>query len=140
MVLKVEEGKFYRTRRGIKVGPVLRRDGGAADDTDGPFKIAGLWNYTEDGLVGTLSKGDEPDDLVSEWSDEPPSPVRTVTRKEIVPGHFGLIEIEHGPNRVTAEGVSLWLPRNHRYSPAELRATASTLIEIADALGSETPA
>jgi hypothetical protein len=74
---------------------------------------------------------------------DPPNagPVRTVTRKEIVPGTYGRIEVLDSTNdgaQVRIDGphpVSphLWL------TPVELRAAASTLIEIADALESETP-
>lgn len=58
-----------------------------------------------------------------------PSPVRTVTRKEIVPGTYGIVNVAVAPGY-----AATWI-ENRFYSPAELRAAASTLIEIADALG-----
>lgn len=68
--LKIEAGKFYKTRDGRKVGPVGLR---ARYGSDGPYRIYGLWNYLENGLVGTISNGDHKDDLIAEWIDEPVS-------------------------------------------------------------------
>lgn len=66
--LKIEAGKFYRTRDGRKVGPVRLK---ATHGSDGPYRIDGLWNYLENGLVGSISNGDHKDDLIAEWIDEP---------------------------------------------------------------------
>ena len=55
---------------------------------------------------------------------KPKGPVQTVTRKEIVPGVYGQVHIKHHLE------VSMFPTKN----PAELRAAAETLIEIADAL------
>jgi hypothetical protein len=66
--IKIEAGKFYKTRDGRKVGPVRLK---AAHGSDGPYRIDGLWNYLENGLVGSISNGDHKDDLIAEWIDEP---------------------------------------------------------------------
>lgn len=66
--IKIEAGKFYKTRDGRKVGPVRLK---ATHGSDGPYRIDGLWNYLENGLVGSISNGDHKDDLIAEWIDEP---------------------------------------------------------------------
>ena len=58
-------------------------------------------------------------------------PVRTVTRKEIVPGVYGKVTVHcaHGC------GVDLSFPSNDLvWDASELRSAAETLIQIADAL------
>ncbi|OJH53507.1 hypothetical protein ATN81_19155 [Agrobacterium pusense] len=67
-ILKIEAGKFYKTRDGRKVGPVRLK---ATHGSDGPYRINGLWNYLENGLVGSISNGDHKDDLIAEWIDKP---------------------------------------------------------------------
>jgi hypothetical protein len=72
---------------------------------------------------------------------DPPNagPVRTVTRKEIVPGTYGDIVVFKGETcpfiRLEGSFINLTPDRVDR-----IRAAASTLTEIADALESETPA
>lgn len=68
VTLKIEAGKFYKTRDGRKVGPIRLK---ATHGSDGPYRIDGLWNYLENGLVGSISNGDHKDDLITEWIDEP---------------------------------------------------------------------
>ncbi len=64
--MKIEEGKFYRTRDGEKVGPILPYDG------DGfPFRC-GIYSYNSYG--GYYSRGTSPRDLIAEWTDEPDTP------------------------------------------------------------------
>lgn len=58
-------------------------------------------------------------------SDVPHSPVRTVTRKEIVPGKYGPL--------VVGGNGSILLPQAC-YTPDELREAAHTLNQIAEAL------
>lgn len=132
--MKIEEGKFYRTRDGRKAGPATAIIDDDSQVMDVPVETP-VRNHVwiETGTRSKLEERPEPTDLVAGWN---AGPVRTVTRREIVPGQYGVVEIDKD-SRVTDEGVSLWLPRNHRYSPAELRATAATLTEIADALESQ---
>lgn len=66
--IKIEAGKSYKTRDGRKVGPIRLK---ATHGSDGPYRIDGLWNYLENGLVGSISNGDHKDDLIAEWIDEP---------------------------------------------------------------------
>ena len=60
-------------------------------------------------------------------STTPHSPVRTVTRKEIVPGQYGLVTIDDGAVR-----MDYWLPDEDDI--ADLTAAINTLTEIRDAL------
>lgn len=60
-------------------------------------------------------------------------PIRTVTRREIVPGQYGHIEISD----VNEEGASLWLPRNKRWTSGQLREAAHVLNQIAEVLEDE---
>jgi hypothetical protein len=129
MVLKLETGKFYKTRDGQKVGPVIYRrecDDYAVDGFAGPYGRA--W-WTENGIrggVGDIHEGD----IIAEWAE---SPVRTVTikRKELIEGEYGLVRLDlHRGVRV------VYIPPENGYqaSASELRAAAATLTEIADAL------
>jgi hypothetical protein len=83
-------------------------------------------------------RGDK--DMPHHWNDdadfhskfEPADgPVVTVLTKRIVPGTYGDVEVDN----VNSEGVSIWLPRNSRYTASALTAMAKTLTEIAGALG-----
>lgn len=86
--MKIEAGKYYKTRDGRKVGPMRERgirkkryieekyDGRIWDDLGSPYGE----NNTQD------------DEIISEWQDEP-SPIRTVTRREIVAGVYGRLHV-----------------------------------------------
>jgi len=120
--MKVEVGKYYRTRDGRKVGP-MRLHGDATSGLNGetfPFAADGMM-FTDLGREAYDSREDSKNDLIAEWQE---GPVRTVTRKEIVPGVYGRV-------RIDCDGFcEVGTTRN----TAELRAAAATLIEIADAL------
>lgn len=67
--MKLEVGKYYKTRDGRKAGPIAKK---LEWNPTYPFKgfIGGVeLTWTEDGLLCTL--GDSPYDLVEEWKDEP---------------------------------------------------------------------
>ena len=124
----IKAGKFYSTENGEKVGP-LRPYRHAWDRPDEPAFIevendGRLWD--KNGVGYGAAKGL---DLIAEWTDEPTGPVRTVTRKEIVPGTYGYVTTS-GPNDA---GVRITFPAA-RLNAAELRAAAAILTEIADAL------
>lgn len=127
MVLTIEEGKFYRTRDGRLVGPMIRSNVGKWTDIANGFQ----WSY-DNGMHCHKDVGC-PYDLVSEVPNS--GPVRTVTRKEIVPGEYGIVRVLAKPEDdpfVHAAHVRI----DDGYSTSsELRAAAATLIEIADALG-----
>lgn len=67
----------------------------------------------------------------SQWElATPVSPVRTITRKEIVPGPYSGFHV--GAN--DQGRVHVVQGSKEMYSPSELRAAAATFIELADAL------
>lgn len=120
---RLEVGKFYKTRDGRKVGPVFM------DGDNDPFvwfdQNGGCWAIDgEDGNavgnIGSKTSGD----IIAEWTEEPAGPVRTVTRKEIVPGTYGRVRITNGG----------YVHVNSMKDAAELRAAIATLTEIADAM------
>jgi hypothetical protein len=132
--LKLEVGKFYRTRDGRKVGPM--EPGPAADL---------MWvapdNMTARFLNGRVVRdGESPADLIAEWCD---GPVRTVTRKEIVGGVYGRLYIDRQAGgdgrRILIDLANINGERkdgavSQGWSYDELRAAIATLTEIADAL------
>lgn len=78
MTLQLEEGKFYRSAAGIKVGPMRRTSGGRFKgaghvlcDRDGVSIGNYPQIYTVDGSVHDIRKGEEDHHLVAEWVDEP---------------------------------------------------------------------
>ena len=96
--MKIEEGRYYKTRDGRKVGPMEH----CGSDTDHPWQeaknmSAHIWR--DDGT----SKWRNDPTLIAEWPAEPTGPVRTVTRKEIKNGIYldgALIVSDAGFGRV----------------------------------------
>ena len=213
--MKLEVGKYYRTRDGRKVGPIYlagREESGHPWQCKSTSK-EGAPCWTSEGLIGWKPVGKS--DLIAEWTDEPEtgtlaelnvkpgdvveyipsgnyhvvaqnkhikstyginvpyisqwdtvsefriisrasqsttppsdvatppytgltptppthsttphSPVRTVTRKEIVPGQYGLVTIDDGAVR-----MDYWFPDEDDI--ADLTAAINTLTEIRDAI------
>lgn len=132
--MKIEAGKYYRTRDGKKAGPLVlppSRDG-AEGWVDGD-----VFHSWRDNGKFLLIGGEHDLDLVAEW--EPTGPVVTETVKRINPGIYGKLNITgtYQKNRVTLD----WVTDDFHSAPpivgldaAELRAAAAVLTEIADAL------
>lgn len=145
-MIQIKAGKYYRTRDGRKVGPMVLA-GKAGEIIWGvPSRPSWLDSWKSNGAwrSGASCRSD----LIAEWVDEPaaPSPVRTVTRKEIVPGTYGRVRIfaSKFPDR---QHVALSLALSNDRFPAgngevldiaELRAAAKVFTDIADALVQET--
>ena len=125
-MVKLEVGKYYKRRDGCKVGPMVRNIDGEYRETH-PFTCPSGYTYKIDGgyLVGNSEYAF---DIIAEWTDEPVSPARTVTRKDIVPGQYGKVSIES--YCVDAVEVSI----DGFLTTSELRAAIATLTEIADAM------
>ncbi len=70
--LKIEAGKYYRTRDGRKVGPLMARNNDSyafAADIAGDI---GIRIFQKDGVHGSRWIGNKPNlDLIAEWVDEP---------------------------------------------------------------------
>lgn len=133
--MRLEEGKYYRTRDGRKVGPAHSADrkykGQDAFEVDGPHVSIHLAD-------GTYAGRNCPDlDLIAEWTE---GPVRTVTRREVVPGVYGRLSVTK--SSIDGEvGVRIKPTVKGDVTPsltsAELKAAAAVLLELAGALDSE---
>lgn len=130
MAVKLEVGKFYKTRDGDKVGPMEKwaqtvahkwQQRGGTNTYDGGGDI-----WADDG-----SSIYRCPDLIAEWTEDEATtgPVRTVTRKEIVDGKYGNVEVYYD----IAHGLTVTC-RGCLKTHAEIRATIATLTEIAEAL------
>lgn len=138
MAINIEAGKFYKTRDGRKVGPMVDAGGDDwpfySDGTDG----APCWKRS-----GEISHKNVcmPLDLISEWPAETPSPVRSVTRTEIVPGVYGRLRvIDDAPDKRNGVGVTFVMRGTETVcssaalTASELRAASLVLGQLADAL------
>jgi hypothetical protein len=127
--MKIEAGKYYRTRDGRKVGPMVNYEWGDRRDD-----VAFIENYGDGrfwSTSGIYRKGtNDTCDIIAEWTE---SPVREVTRKEIVPGVYGQIRVydetcEPGHVCLGSKSVA------YHWTVAELTAAIDTLTQIRDAM------
>lgn len=95
--LQIVEGKFYRTRDGQKAGPMRQTSPSimsSSEEEGGVYTVV----YKDTGRANR-NGGDDCDwDLIAEWQDEPAGPVRTVTRREIVPGVYDRVWVGRYPD------------------------------------------
>jgi len=84
--MKIEEGKFYRTRGGKKVGPMRRRERNVVSRELGPSRKwpwdAGGVSYTSRGAA-FLDGGSDSAGLVAEWVDDP-APAEPITKRALL--------------------------------------------------------
>jgi hypothetical protein len=137
--IKVEEGKFYRTQMGDKVGPMKRTGDGSwnaqwtAD--------SGITRWGDDGVHCTPTC---PENLVAEWIE---SPVREVVSKHIVSGAYGRLWVARQGGtepRILIDLVNTQGKRqdgavSHGWGLDDIRSAIATLTAIADALDTEPP-
>lgn len=144
--MKLEVGKFYKTRDGRKVGPMGIEESQDATSFHWNVQGAGVGRWDEsgdDGYASTFTAVD--DDLVALWQDAPTGPVRTVTRttKEIVPGVYGAVSVHQITD--SADAGHVWITLTSKEATPEqtfhallkadqIRAAIATLTEIAQAL------
>lgn len=145
--MKIEEGKFYRTRDGRKVGPMevggLVGEWDFEADVDGQRTIDGTYcAWRADGSFDPLDrKTPHRLDLISEWSD---GPVRTITRQEIVPGTYDGVEVGSEVTGHPQREVMVRIAIDHGpmvcMNADQLERAAAVLTALADALkASEAP-
>jgi len=136
--MKIEAGKFYKTRDGRKVGPM--------DWVDSRFTSipsAGYWkdderrSWYENGRI-TWEGEELPGDIISEWQDTPPTqgPIREVRRREILPGVYGAIYVDgsHAGNMV---GLQFFEKSSHAINiltAEQLREAAHLFVQLAEVL------
>ena len=134
--MKIEVGKYYKTRDGYRVGPIC--ESGSIQGWFHYFGSEGFFN--ERGH--SVSQLDP--DLIAEWVETPPKtrtisyeagPVFTesVTTKRILPGVYGQIRVydepcENGHVCLGSESVG------HHWTVTELTAAIGTLTAIRNAM------
>ena len=127
--LRIEAGRYYKTRDGEKIGPMYDHGGNDWPFTE-PGSDAPCWS--RDGHLWD-EKSKNPCDLIALWQ-EPTSqgPVRTktVTTKSIVPGTYGIVSVRMDPH------ANIAIVRG-THTAEELRAAAAILLEIAEALDAQ---
>lgn len=126
-VLDIPEGGYGKTRDGRKVGPLFHDRFLSMNEMfyRGTEELPDGWYC--DGFVIRDGK-ERPDDLIAEWTD---GPVRTVTRREVVPGVYDHVSVKlvHG----RSDALSVCLPVATLTSD-QLKAAAAVLLELAGAL------
>lgn len=136
--MRLEVGKFYRTRDGQKAGPMDR------SHLSSDVFLGAMDSFSErrawygDGAWSHL-KDDNALDLIAEWS-EPSSPsgaVETITTKHIKAGLYGRINVG-----TEVESPRIWIEWTNHHSCAtapELRSAAVLFLELADFLSPAQP-
>jgi hypothetical protein len=135
--MRIEEGKYYRTRGGRKVGPMR-----ATDNNHWPMECDGTW-WRADGesCEGSMARMYPENDIVAEWTEH--SPVRTVERKEVVPGVYGRVDIlDVSKFAVWRVGIGFVSHHGTRSCAAyltasELRDLSRVALELADYLDAQ---
>lgn len=138
----IEEGKFYKTRDGYKVGPMQKP---YADSYDF-WGLCGERDrvYLADGTHGTRAEGgvkNDPDmNIVAEWSEGPVREVVT-TRREIVPGVYDRLEVlpsvahSFRIRLVYRDGLAVEQDASHFINPKELRTLIENLTALQEVIG-----
>lgn len=95
--MQLEVGKYYRTRDGRKVGPMLRYgrvvEGYVAFHT-GPDSGA-LWRESDGLSYPEENKSNDPDqDIIAEWTDEPPQPTQPTLSGHTI-DHIAMDSLRH---------------------------------------------
>lgn len=92
-MVKIEEGKFYKTRDGRKVGPMAWENTGKSYvyPQGGYWAVSGVGTWWQDGKYYKDKSTDS--DIISEWPSDARGPIREILRREIVPGVYGIVEI-----------------------------------------------
>lgn len=115
--MKLEVGNYYKTRSGEKVGPCESTQSRIV-----PFDCGSYWYYQEDGTAGSgILDSQREWDIVSEWVD---TPVKTVSKREIVPGVYGNLSVND----------SMGIHVGWTYGVGEIKQLIDTLQEIVSVL------
>ena len=137
--MKIEAGKYYRTRGGERVGPAKRELAHEYAGKGFVWRVGG-YTYTEEGACGWEP---DDDDIVAEWvaptPDTPTAPdnpcIKAITRREVVPGE---LIFDRGAclriTEVAGRGVPHVIINRYAFTATALREAATAFNEIADAL------
>lgn len=124
--MQLEAGKYYKTRDGRKVGPLRVRSDGVFRQDNYEY-IDGTFTWWEGGEA-SYDKSPNPHDLVSLWEE---GPIRTVTRREIVPGVYVSTKVAVGD---VANGSKVWIDVSDNMTAEELREAAHLFNQLAEVL------
>lgn len=120
----IEAGKYYKTRDGRKVGPMVQlRCNVFATRNHEVFDETSTW---WEGGEADYRKQQHPHDLIAEWD---ASPVREVTCREIVSGEYGNLTVY----RTTGNELRIEFNKSS-HTAEELREAAHVLNQIAEAM------
>ncbi|QKC99156.1 hypothetical protein [Mesorhizobium sp. NZP2298] len=119
----------------FKIGDmVVPKDGSYIGNTAGspynlPRKPMLVISYLDDTCMKVLAGANESPPVNPKCFDfaTAAGPVRTVTRKEIVSGVYGIVS-------VAPDGTPMLTPKLRKYTTAEMRAAANIINELADFL------
>jgi hypothetical protein len=93
MTIKLEAGKYYRTRDGRKVGPVIRYDKGYC----WPWSVPQFYfTYADDGKH-FVDRRESGADLIAEWVDDPETPKLW---RDMTPEEKGALLLAHHDGEV----------------------------------------
>jgi hypothetical protein len=118
-MVTIIEGRYYKTRGGRKVGPMVQHEYGWTADE-------GFTIYGTDGKRALGFGGDEPEDLISEWGE---GPVVTETVKRIVDWSGDDVTVSVHP-----DGKILIDVRMLTRKPERVKSAIAVLTQLADAL------
>jgi len=113
----------------FKVGDRVRRVSGSCFGNEHGQGFVGTVAST-DGAVLTFTNGHQ--GFADQYATENPSPVREVTRKEIVPDQYGIVSVKENHPRYE-NSVNVCIQPTHA-TAEQLRAAADVLTQLADAL------
>ena len=133
-MLKIEPGKFDRTRDGRKFGPLVWAQGKGhpwpLKTEDGKYYFSEYGHGYVSSSLGVEGHVDSSLNLISEWQDEEPTgPVRTVTAKKIISGEYWGVEVREAGILTVGVGINYGL-----HNAKDLRNAAKVLNELAEAL------
>lgn len=135
--MKIEAGKYYKTRDGRKIGPMqLVSDHATCEGS----------HWWRNGSVNSTMSTNS--DLISEWlpwkTIDYNSPIRTVTRREIVPGVYGRLHVSRDFSmgdkdlRITlSDSQGEADPVGHYWNLDELDEVIHTLSQIREVIAEE---
>lgn len=126
-MVRIQEGRFYKTVQGHKIGPAVRNEEG----TIYKWSLGGPWRYQDDGTAGNGIGEQQYYSAVAEWQDTPltQGPIREVRKREIVPGSWGIVALY----KSEVSGISIGIDEVNP-TPEQLREAAHLFNQLAEVL------
>lgn len=125
-MLKIEDGKFYWTRDGRKVGRMVKSEFGDYFYDPNRTVTSQSWNMDGSFIKGQIGNID----LVSECHDHDCiSPIVTIIKRELKTGVYGAIHL----SKIYEDGVNIYA-NTGKWSASALREAAHLFNQIAEFL------